>query len=205
MSDKPVVVAIHGVGDSDPGAIVRSLAAHFGPAVYERRELLIGEASYPAAIAAGKRVVAEVPGGAEPERLPDLFEVNWADVRKPKNNITGVVRHLFRLMLAMLYLGERWHYGRESPSRAAALYRWAVEGLLVWGTVYALVTRLMHAAGGGLAVVYGPVGAVAAVLVGLWFRSSSRAFFVSSCIAAAALLLNTAWLAWPGASTSDAV
>lgn len=195
---RPVVVAVHGVGDAEPGKIIQSLARHFvrgggstepGFTAYRMRTLLIGGHAYPSATtrAAG----------------PDLYEVNWADVRKPTNTVLGVVRHLFRLVLAMLRLSEYWHFDRMNRIKLVTLYRWSVEGLLVWGTVYTLVTRLMHGADGTAQLTaYGLGSAAGSLLLGFLFRSASRAFFVSSVVAATAIVMTTVWLLACGGTLS---
>lgn len=167
------IIAIHGVGDAVPGQIIdalekriSALAGNESEVSYERRDVVVGGDHYPAAIA------------REPW-APNLYEVHWADVQRPKKTVYGVIVHLFRVLLASLLLAERWHFraGERDRSRCLAAYRLLVEWGLVWSLAYTLLFRWIHVQGvpqptWGVITVAIPV-ALAFPVVGWLFRNAS--------------------------------
>jgi len=108
------VVAVHGVGDANPGQVIHALTMHVPgreatdrPA-YQMGELLIQGESYPS---------AKGPGPDD----PTLYEVNWADIRRPQESRFGVARHILDVILSLLDIASRWHFGAREGDRTKLL------------------------------------------------------------------------------------
>ena len=89
------IVAIHGVGDATHGQIIqflsKRLSASFKGFAHERSAKMIDGVEYPL---------------AKSDSCEDIYEVYWADIDRPKANLVSVVPRLFRLLWAMLWIGD---------------------------------------------------------------------------------------------------
>lgn len=160
------IVAVHGVGNSSPGAILQALARDAsgdGSEAFTREDLIIGGLTYPRFRGAG--------------RITEALEVNWSDLRMPKDSIAGVANHLLWLVTAMLSVAVDSFPPRPRTTVAVVTYRRAFEGFLFWSLfipiqvmlLVAARTRLLRAALTVLVV-------VAAVMVAAKFRAYSKWF-----------------------------
>jgi len=146
--NKRYVVTVHGVGDSGVGETARSFAAAFGKGMsseFEHQELVLGDAPNSHETAQDppqeEQVVEDVSYAHFVPSLPEvphLVEVNWADVQRPKRTVFGTFGHLVRLMVAMLYIADRWHNLSPRPRDLLTPYRWLVEAVTGWQILFGI-------------------------------------------------------------------
>ncbi len=161
---KSIIVAVHGVGETAVGDTVSCLARVIDKGRLEAflvDDLQIGDHTY------ARRRSTNL-------RLPELVEVNWSDLQRPKRSLVGFLRHLLAVAFAMLNLDYRW-LGRPSPLRLQGLYRFALECLAAWA-VYPVLLGLGNSS-----------------LKDLGFNAVSRGIFVLALAAVVACLLAVAW------------
>jgi hypothetical protein len=107
-----VIITVHGVGEATPGATLscleKSLTAVM-PTSYKDAPLVLQGQTY-------QRRLPQSPG------IPELVEVNWADVRKPGHTVFGFLRHLPALAVAALDLDHGWLGRPPAPPRLRAPY-----------------------------------------------------------------------------------
>jgi hypothetical protein len=128
-----VVVTVHGVGDPAPGGTLRALAAGLPgpPGSYQRADLILGRELYP-------RLVSSAPA------LPDLIEVNWADLQRPPRSWSGALRHV--LGLAMGLATVRFDWCDEAPAvRTQQACQDVVQGAVLW-SLWPVLLTLVHTA-----------------------------------------------------------
>ena len=84
------VITIHGVGDAIPGEALELIAGGIAEfkqdvsVVYEKTETVINGTVYPTIF-------------SSEDSLPNIFEANWSDIKRPNRSWLGVLDHLFRL------------------------------------------------------------------------------------------------------------
>jgi hypothetical protein len=93
---KELLVTVHGVGETAAGQTILGLSTVLSPQnAYTRADLVLNGQQY-----ARLR-------STEPDQ-PDLIEVNWSDVERPRRSTFGVLRHWLKLSFATLHLGAGW-------------------------------------------------------------------------------------------------
>lgn len=129
---KKIWVAIHGVGDAKPGAILEALtkqASLNGPTSYHRQDVYLNGVHYPAAL-------------SHDSDSPDLYEVNWADVRQPSRSAIGVIQHIFSVLLSLLSIAGKWHFGAAEPQKITVrIFLFLIKHVAVWSLIYTLYAR----------------------------------------------------------------
>lgn len=167
-------IVIHGVGNPKPGSVVRSLAQ----ALSGREQARLQGAEEPVPwwggeVLAGNHEFPVIRSGHR--RAPELTEVNWSDLRRPLSTLAGIAKHMFSLMIALLWLGDRGPTGGSSERfRSASAYRGFVEMGLLWGMLLPPYSLLLYGLKGRpmvAVVVLGVVGLV--VLVTARFQRAS--------------------------------
>jgi len=165
------VVAVHGVGDANPGQTIQALANRLpddeagGRQGYQLGELLLDGERYP---------VANAPS----TEGPSFYEVNWADVRRPPVSQFGVARHMLDVILSLLDIAHRWHFkaGNEGHTGLLGVYRFLIESALLWALGYTLLARWLHLQDlePRPTIAVGTAAAIVLLIVGLLLGGSSR-------------------------------
>jgi len=154
---------------------------------YQMGELLIQGESYPS---------AKGPGPDD----PTLYEVNWADIRRPQESRFGVARHILDVILSLLDIASRWHFGAREGDRTKLLgaYGFLVECALLWSLGYTLLARWLYLAKPDpvLTLGIGVLAAAVIVVLGWLLRDSSRALQRAGLVWALLTLATTAAIAW---------
>ena len=122
------IVAIHGVGAPEPGAIVTELSTLFPEAQYTRDDIVILGYTYSR--------LREERG-----EHPDLLELNWSDVKRPPKSVYGVVDWTISLSLALARANLSWSGVQLLTGRVYAHF---VEMILLW-IIYPVLLGFMHA------------------------------------------------------------
>jgi hypothetical protein len=120
------VVTVHGVGDPAAGDTLIGIAGAFGDKRYERQDLVVGRQTYP-------RLTSADP------QLPDLIEVNWSDIQRPRRSWLGAARHVLRLAVAL----PKASFGFPAEGirlRTSPFLQGLLELFLLWSVFPALVT-----------------------------------------------------------------
>ncbi len=113
MTNK-VIITVHGVGAAAPGATLDGL-----------EKVLTATGKVTAGYTPGTLQVGGRTYNVRKPKLrgdPELAEVNWADVRKPRPTVVGLLRHLPALAVAALDLDHRWLGGHPAPYGQRRLY-----------------------------------------------------------------------------------
>jgi hypothetical protein len=143
---KRVLIAIHGVGDSPPGAtlleISQGIRARGVSSV--RADLVIDGVQYP-------RMTVEHP------QIAEIIEINWSDVARPSASVVDLLDYLARIVVALLYIATP--VAGERKSRLASAYRICFEASLVY-CIYAPLVAMLW-------MIAQPRGAEADVAIGI--------------------------------------
>lgn len=149
------IIAIHGVGTPAPGDIVTQLTALPSPNgsnFFLRNDVVVDGTSFAAQMsedgfAMGK---PDTDGDKAPSG-PDLFEVNWSDIKRPPRSIMGVAEWIISLSFAISRTDDLpWTGVRLLTARLRNIL---FEMLLLW-VLFPVLLGLMHAnlSGYGLAI-----------------------------------------------------
>lgn len=184
---KPVVIAIHGVGDAQPGDVIRSMSKAFGASCQESA-YRVDEWDY-------QKIVFD-----ENTMFPELYEVNWSDIQRPSKSVPCVVLHLLKLGFGLPEVRFDW---LEKPAKSylARAYSLLNQCVLAW-ILYPVLLVLIHACyhhRPALAVLLEFVGILAAVGAYTVLRKLTTLLKVSGALFLFALVLLWAALwVWPG-------
>lgn len=128
-----VVIAIHGVGVTEPGSVALALASQCRtPTVYDSSAL----------VAEGHQYKVLSPQSDDEVRI---VEVNWSDVLRPRDSLLDTVKHLVMVLLAMMQVAEDW-YGRIAgfPNvNPVRWYRFAMEAVGIWAVALSWLIMLL--------------------------------------------------------------
>ena len=98
---KNIVLAIHGVGETEKGEILHGLAQGLELDKLDIHESVINTSSY-------------LEGSNEEQNLK-IVEINWSQLMKPHPNLYGMIRHIAFLVNAMLSFAVDT-YGKYFPT-----------------------------------------------------------------------------------------
>jgi hypothetical protein len=213
------VVAVHGVGDAEPGAILRDLSKllsgkaqshgseHHNPdPVFRRDDWVVNGQVYP-------RMTQEC-GSPSACKVKEIIEVNWADVLRPAQTSWDVIKHLLFVTLAMLRLSCDPAPGGRTP-RIARLHVRLFAGGMFWLWLLAMMVMLLASCGAENGLARGTVAVafpLAAVVLARFLGRYEVAFVAGYAWAAVLALAagaflwprgwNTpaSWVAWSGAA-----
>jgi hypothetical protein len=126
--NKGAIVAIHGVGTPAVGDIITDLSVLTKNTFYTRSDV----------VSQGTKFAAQT---CEDASSPDLFEVNWSDIKRPPRSIMGVAEWIVSLSFAFSHANLSWTgirllTGRVHPIMFEAIFLWVI---------YPLLLGLMHA------------------------------------------------------------
>jgi hypothetical protein len=126
--NKGAIVAIHGVGTPAVGDIITDLSVLTKNTFYTRSDV----------VSQGTKFAAQT---CEDASSPDLFEVNWSDIKRPPRSIMGVAEWIVSLSFAFSHANLSWTgirllTGRVHPIMFEAIFLWVI---------YPVLLGLMHA------------------------------------------------------------
>jgi hypothetical protein len=179
---KRVLIAIHGVGDSPPGASLLEISEGIGAPGFSgvRADLVIGGVVYP-------RMVSQHP------EIDEVIEVNWSDVARPRPNALGLLDYLARIVVALLIVATQEVGGRRL--KLARLYRFCFEGLLVYciyAPLVAMVWMVAQPASAAAGVAIGSVATLVVAALTLYLQRFGGALWVGWLWAGAILIATVA-------------
>ena len=133
-TEKKAIIAIHGVGDATPGQIPK---------------LLVEGIAKTKKVSVGYTQVETIVDGQEfktllavDSKLPDIYEANWADVKRPDRSIFGTVTHLLRFAYGFPQIQFEWR--RQTKSIVASCLASLIFGIFAW-TIYPVLLSIVHA------------------------------------------------------------
>ena len=126
MSDK-TIIAIHGVGETKSGDILRAISPNLNLGKVELNEVLIDGFSY-------KEMQSKICG-------TNVIEVNWSDLMKPRNSWISVIKQGAMLIVAMLSFSEQASkkIGKFNP---VSFFRFLLEGLVLGASTLPIISSI---------------------------------------------------------------
>lgn len=149
------IVAIHGVGDRKPGAVLDSVL--LGLSDNEEIQSKISSKYYNRH---GYRY-AEVNGHPQ---VASVLEVNWDDISHPAHSPIQYLTHFISVISSTLRHAVKPIDNQGEPSRAVQAYRWAFNACLIW-CIYLPIATIAGVAPTKLGQIFWIAGT--AVFVGL--------------------------------------
>lgn len=126
------IIAIHGVGDREPGAVLDAILRGLS-----RQQNVIHAEEYRTYRLGHWYRRAEVRGHPYVE---SVLEVNWDDISHPARSLTEIAKHFFSLLASTLREAAKPIDGLGPPCRLLQAYGWVFNSLLLWCIFLPIVT-----------------------------------------------------------------
>ncbi|MBI4659518.1 MAG: hypothetical protein HY735_11815 [Verrucomicrobia bacterium] len=162
-SGKRCVITVHGVGVTNPGDSLTGLERRFSrgfDASYECKTISLDGCEF------------AVRHSEHPE-APELIEVNWADIQRPRQNWFSMFGYLARVLAGSLHLAENWSGTSLARQWIIRGYRVAFEAVVIWKVPFIVYLMLLVSAAQSYRWVVAITGTALIVSATWWVRKWS--------------------------------